>query len=354
MKVNFYISSLSSGGAEHVLINIANTLSTKKYKVSIYSLEKRKQFYNPSKKVELKKIEKKPKNKLINFINDLKFIRNSIKNDKPDVTISFLSRCNFLLIISSFFSKNKLIVSDRNNIRREHSIFIYLITCFLYIFTDKIVVQTKGVKEIYPKFLQKKIVIIENPIDKKQLEKQLDTKIVRNKNSIISIGRLEKQKDFKTLIDSFKIVHESHPKWNLNIYGQGHMYDKIQDYINVSGLSENIALCGVTKKPFKEIKKSDIFILSSFYEGFPNALCEAMYSETCCISTNCKYGPNELITDNENGFLVEVANVNDMVNKINYCIENEEIRKKIGINAKISVERLSIESIIKKWENIIN
>ena len=79
-----------------------------------------------------------------------------------------------------------------------------------------------------------------------------------------------------------------------------------------------------------------------------------MYSETCCISTNCKYGPNELITDNENGFLVEVANVNDMVNKINYCIENEEIRKKIGINAKISVERLSIESIIKKWENIIN
>ena len=175
---------------------------------------------------------------------------------------------------------------------------------------------------------------------------------IEKENTVISVGRLEKQKDFVTLIKAYKKVAALYPDWKLKIYGQGNRKDELQGLIERENLTTNIRLCGVTHTPFLEMKKAKIFVLSSFYEGFPNVLCEAMHAGLPCVSTKCECGPSELINDGKNGFLVQIGNINQMAEKIIALIENEKLRSSMGEEAERSTERLSREVICQKWREL--
>lgn len=349
MKVDFYISSLSSGGAEHVLTNIASYFSENDMDVSITSYEKRPQFYSVSKKIKLNKYNFKGKSKLMEWLCDLFATLKHLRERKADVAISFLSRCNFMLILTGMFSKTKIIVCDRNNIKRKYPKYFFHLTCFLYRFADSICVQTQEMKSFYPPYLQKKIVVLENPLDFDELENQCVGQNIDKKNTVISVGRLEKQKDFATLIKAFRKVSVVHPDWDLKIYGQGNLKNELQDLIKQEGLMEYVHLCGVTHTPFLEMKRAKIFVLSSFYEGFPNVLCEAMHAGLPCISTNCECGPSELIENGRNGILVRIGSVDAMAKKIQMLIENEKLRNVMGKEAQKTTERLDMSVICSKW-----
>ena len=175
---------------------------------------------------------------------------------------------------------------------------------------------------------------------------------IEKENTVISVGRLEKQKDFVTLIKAYKKVAALYPDWKLKIYGQGNRKDELQGLIERENLTTNIRLCGVTHTPFLEMKKAKIFVLSSFYEGFPNVLCEAMHAGLPCVSTKCECGPSELINDGKNGFLVQIGNINQMAEKIIALIENEKLRSSMGEEAERSTVRLSREVICQKWREL--
>ena len=108
----------------------------------------------------------------------------------------------------------------------------------------------------------------------------------------------------------------------------------------------------MTHTPFLEMKKAKVFVLSSFYEGFPNVLCEAMHAGLPCISTRCECGPSELIDDGKSGFLVPIGDVDVMSEKIMALIENEGLRNELGKNAEIATERLKLEIICRKWREL--
>ena len=119
-------------------------------------------------------------------------------------------------------------------------------------------------------------------------------------------------------------------------------------------LSDVVQLCGVTHTPFLEMKRSRIFVLSSFYEGFPNVLCEAMYAGLPCISTRCECGPSELIKDGKNGFLVNIGDIDDMAEKMLSLIENESLRISMGKEAQKDTMRLDMKNICALWRDNIN
>ena len=225
MKVDFYISSLSSGGAEHVLTNLAANFAEHDMDVSITSYEKRPQFYNVTSNVKLNKYNFTNKSKLIEWICDYRATKKYLQTRKSSVAISFLSRCNFMLILAGLFSKTKIIVCDRNNLLRKYPKYIFDITCFLYRFADVVCVQTNEMKSFYPQYLQKKIVVLKNPLDFDEMAAQCKDQNIEKENTVISIGRLEKQKDFVTLIKAYKRVAELYPDWKLKIYGQGNRKD---------------------------------------------------------------------------------------------------------------------------------
>lgn len=259
-----------------------------------------------------------------------------------------------MLILAGMFSKTKIVVCDRNNLLRKYPKYIFTITCFLYRFADAIFVQTYEMKSFYPTYLQKKMSVLENPLDFKEMDKQCDGHNIDKKNIVISVGRLEKQKDFASLIKAYKKVVLKHPDWSLKIYGQGNCKEELNNLIEKENLLDTVELCGVTHTPFLEMKRSKIFILSSFYEGFPNVLCEAMYAGLPCISTRCECGPAELIQDGKNGFLVNIGDIDAMADRMITLIENEDMRMSMGREATKDTMRLDMKKICKLWRIKIN
>lgn len=354
MNIDFYISSLSGGGAENVLTTLAKELKNRGHKVSITSLEKRSQFYNVDEGIELIKHDNKNKGRIKEIIADFNAIRNQLKDrEDTDVCVSFLSRCNLQVLLCSLFLHKKVIVCDRNNPLKEHSKLVFWLSNQIYRLAAAVFVQTEQIKSFYPKYLQKKIYVIENTLDTEKLDKQCDEEIVKE-NTIISIGRLEKQKDFATLIKAFGKLADKYPDWTVKIFGKGDMKDELQVLIDESNLTDRVLLCGRTETPFKELKKSKIFVLSSHYEGFPNVLCEGMYAGLACISSDCVSGPRELIDDGKNGILFPIMDVEKLSEALERVINSEELRESFGKKAAKTVERLEISVISDKWYQTIS
>lgn len=336
-----------------MLTNLAANFAEHDMDVSITSYEKRPQFYSVASNVKLNKYNFTNKSKLAEWLCDYRATKKYLQKRKAAVAISFLSRCNFMLILAGLFSKTKIIVCDRNNLLRKYPKYVFDVTCFLYRFADVVCVQTNEMKTFYPQYLQKKIVVLENPLDFDEMAAQCEGQSIEKENTVISVGRLERQKDFVTLIKAYKKVAELYPDWKLKIYGQGNRKDELQDLIEKENLTTSVKLCGVTHTPFLEMKKARIFVLSSFYEGFPNVLCEAMHAGLPCISTKCECGPSELITDGENGFLVDIGDIATMSEKMSLLIDDEELRNRLGRAAEKSTERLEYKTISSKWLEMI-
>ena len=353
MNIDFYISSLSGGGAENVLTTLAKELKNNGHKVSITSLEKRPQFYSVDAGIELIKHNNTKKGRLKEIIADFKDIRRQLKERKDtDICVSFLSRCNLQVLLCSLFLHKKVVVCDRNNPLKEHSKLVFWLSNQVYRLASAVFVQTEQIKSFYPKYLQKKMYVIENTLDTAKLDAQCDDEIAPE-NTIISIGRLEPQKDFKTLISAFGTIADKYPDWKVKIFGKGNMHDELQQFIDNKNLSERVLLCGRTETPFKELKKSKVFVLSSHYEGFPNVLCEGMYAGLPCISSDCVSGPRELINDGENGFLFPIGNEKILAEKLDLLLSSDEICGIMGDRAKNTVKRLELPVIVEKWYNCL-
>tara|TARA_B100001059_G_C17803975_1_gene567948 strand:+ start:966 stop:2063 length:1098 start_codon:yes stop_codon:yes gene_type:complete len=364
MKICFFISTLSSGGAERNVSLLANHF-VKKNKVTIFTLEdkKSKSFYKISKKVKLVKLDLLSKSKnifssLINFFNRVLIIRKKLLDENTEVYISFLETMNLTVLIASFGLENiKLkVISDRNNPKKSEKFFLIFVLKFLFYRTcDFLVLQTKSIIANY-KFIKKnkiKIIsnsIVENLIIKKQFKK-------KEKIKILCAGRLELQKDYYTLLKSLCILNKKNIKFSCDIYGTGSEKQKIINLINQFNLKNNVFLKGVTNKLYKLYHKYDLYILSSKYEGYPNTLLEAVSTQVPSISSDCEYGPNEIIKNKVNGLLFQVGNPNDLSKKIiflknsNYKFINKlkDYNKKNFNPKKINFKILSLwEKLIKK------
>ena len=353
MKIDFYISSLSGGGAEHVLTNIARNAALQGHDVSITTFEKRPQFYEVDPKITVNRCDNTKSNKILEVLKDYRDTRRQLKRRKADVVISFLSRTNMMLALAAPFTKSKIIVCDRNNRRMSQSAKVFNLSCRLYRMTDLVGVQTNRAKESYPQYLHKKIFVIANPLDRAQLDAQCPDKEPEKTNTVISVGRLEQAKDFETLIAAFAKTEQAYPDWRLKIYGQGKKRELLQELIEKLGQQNRIELCGVTKTPFLEMKKSRIFVLSTRYEGFPNVLCEAMYAGLPCISSDCEFGPSELIRDGENGFLFPVGDVDRLCEELTELMGDGEKREKMGALAKKSTDFIESSRIYAEWNDLI-
>ena len=352
MKIMFNISSLSKGGAERVISNLANYF-IKKYEVSILINNNNSQSYEINNKVKIFELDSKYiKNPLTRNIKRIKNAKRIINEDQPDVIVSFMPWPSYKVLFLKKKLNCKIIVSDRNDPNREYkNVFERIIMKRLYPKADYFVFQTSDQKEYFCKEIQDKSIVIPNPLK----ESFLEEKNIKKSNTIISVGRLVEQKNHKLTIEAFKEVSEEFPEYKLKIFGTGELESSLQECINNLGMNDKIELCGVSDDIQTELLKAKVFVMSSDYEGMPNALMEAMACGLACISTNCPCGgPKELITDNKNGLLFEVGNKKMLVDKLRLVLKNEKIKKQLGDNAKKIRSNLNPQKINEKWEKCIN
>lgn len=353
-KIIFIIPTLAGGGAERVISIISNYLIEKNYDVSIYLLREKNVSYELKSNIKVKTIIPKTKKSITKKIETIFSLRKLIKNNSNAIFISFLTNENIYLTLSTLGLKSKIIVSERNDpymtingkIKKNLINFLYGIKQCKYV-----VFQTTGAMQFYNEKVQKKGVIISNPI--KENLPEMYTGIRRKE--IITFARLEPQKNYPLLIKAFSRFSREHKDYRLGIYGKGIMEEPLKKLVKEEGLIDKVTFYGFCLDIHNKIKDAAMFVLSSDYEGVSNSMLEAMAIGLPCICTDCSPGGARMyIENNKNGILVPVKDVNKMYEAMNKIALDESFSKILSENAILIKKELNIQSIGMRWEKIIN
>ena len=174
--------------------------------------------------------------------------------------------------------------------------------------------------------------------------------VAKMPNRIISVGRLNCQKRLDRLITAFSLIANQYPDWYIDIFGEGTEKETLEKQIDSLGLGKRITINPPTKNIFKEYKKAQFLVLSSEYEGRPLVLTESMTCGTPCLSFNCPSGPAEIIDDNITGLLAKNGHVKDLSEKMEWLITHDNERQEMGRKARLASEKYKPATILKEWE----
>ena len=349
MKIVISNASLSHGGAERVISILANKLIELGHDVELLLYYDYPIWYPLDERIHIT-IDEKQIGKA-NIFRHMAYRRRCLKKINPDVVVSFLAPFNMVTIVGMVGLRIPLVVADRNDPAQiPANKFLRICRNALYKLATGVVVQTETNKEYFSKDIQKKCRVIYNPIN---ISEYLGAALKEKKGKVIvSTGRLIQQKNQKLLIDAFSEIAKKYSEYKLVIYGEGLYRKELEQYIVNKGLTSRVLLPGSVKNIFDEIKTAEVFVLSSNYEGMPNALLEAMCLGLPVISTNVS-GSRDLIVNGENGILVDINDKDAMVHAIETIIQSPDKAKNMGQKALEIANVLNTDKIVNQWIDYI-
>lgn len=330
-KVVLAISQLTGGGAERVVSVWANELRARGYDAFIILSSRSEDEYYIDDNVHLNSVSDSREAYLkLSYPRRLIRMRRLLKSIRPDYIISFLPQIQIWMMLASTGLRIKRIETIRVNpwcTSMTNPLFKFLWKqCYRTSYS--IIIQTLDQKPFLSKKDQEKCVLIPNPISKVYIE-NYKKEVSEYPTEFIAAGRITPQKNYKMMIKAFANLCSENKDLRLRIFGTGAESDvsEIRQYISDLNVQENIFLMGRTPHMEEEYKKSDIFLMTSDYEGLPNALAEAMASQLVCISTDCKTGPKDLINNGVNGFLVPVGDDAKLAETIRKVLEMSKLER---------------------------
>ena len=242
-------------------------------------------------------------------------------------------------------------VSERNNPWVMPDVKITrLLRKAMYPLAKGIIFQTEMAKSFFPKYIQRKGIVIDNPVDVSRIPLLYEGS--RN-YTITAVGRLAPQKNFKLLINAFYMFSKMHDDYCLEIYGDGQLKNELEQQIKELGIAHKVSLCGARKDVLDRIRCSSMFVLTSDYEGVPNVLLEAMCMGMPVISTDCPSGgPRKLIEDGINGLLTPVGDCDELVKRMDSLCD-VAYASSLSKEAYKVREKFTNPDIFVQWERYI-
>lgn len=365
--IAFLTLSMSKGGAERVIANMCNEYLISRYKVTIITCLKRPAEYRLDERIQLITVDDTPEqskqNMAVRFLRRRKRLHKILGDISPDILLCFLPEPNMLgcSLKASFGLRNSLrfpvVISVRNDPVREYRSFArQKMMRWLYPLADGYVFQTKDAKEYFSfnQHIYQESCVIPNPLSRAFLkEGRIEWKDRCKK--IVNVGSLSKQKNHKLLIDAYIKIQKEFPGFVMEICGEGSLRKELQEYINEHEMGRKISLTGNVDNIREQIEDTRLFVMSSDYEGMPNALIEAMAVGLPVISTDCPCGgPKFLIEDGVNGRLVPVNDVNALSEAMRQMLKNEVFADECGQKAMEVQKILHPDVINKAWDDYIN
>ncbi|MCM1046835.1 MAG: glycosyltransferase [Clostridiales bacterium] len=362
MKILFHINSMGRGGAEHVVSVLSHTFIQRGYEVILTTQWRSEDEYETDEQV--RRIHVGLTDKDINhgrlYNAWLRFVRlrKCIRAEKPDLVISFCNKANFRSAFAMFGMKTPLIISVRNDPQVDYAPY-KIPTWYMENKASGGVFQTPDAMRFFSKKFQQKSCIIFNPLSEKYLnsEDKVSHSLIRD-NEIVTVGRISRQKNQLLLLRAFQIIAQKYPAYILKIYGvveEQDCYEELQRYIDSAGLENKVFFMGVTDILHEEIQNAAVFVLTSDYEGMPNALIEAMALGLPCIATDCPCGGSALLVQNEiSGILVPTGQVEPLWQALDYMLSNPEKAEAMGQNAKKILAKVQPDKICDEWIKYIS
>ena len=359
-KLLFVIPTLSGGGAERFVSNLSNHLAKKNYEICILIFEDMKPYYDLDEKILVKslgcKVERGSRFKARLQIawnilyRTVKFVRKEIKSFQPDVVMPFLPQADIsCYLASSKRRKYKLICSERND-PNERFWAVRKILGYIYKKSDMLVCQSNKVVDYYQSVDESKKVVIANPVDPRIIPSFVSTE---SSPRIVSAGRLDFQKNYSLLINAFADAYPFLPKdTSLTIYGEGPERSQLEKLAVKKKMNNNIHFPGLSNNLLNEISDAALFVLCSDFEGFPNALLEAMVVGLPVISTDFRTGTARTLIGEMNGSIIPVGDQHKLCETIIEYMSDKSKRTKIRLNNRMLLEKYSVNTIAQKWESL--
>jgi len=349
--VLFVIHQIRYGGADKMFSYIANQLNKRDYNVYVYTYESANSYYKldggigyiPETNISTKRI-------LRRFVQ-INQVRKVINRVKPDVVISFLQTPNVISTLATMFTKMPVIICERGDPYKSSKIIGKLFQ-LTYYFAQGSVFQTKGARDYFKGKIKNKSVVIPNPVMQKI---KYEPKIKHN-NEIAFVARFEiKQKRQDIMLQAFAKVVKEYPDFKLVFYGDGKDLKVVRKMVLELGVGDKVIFAGVVDDICNSIKSSKMFVLTSDYEGIPNALIEAMSVGLPVISTDCSPGgARMLIEDKVNGVIVPKGDIDAVAEAIKNYIKHPDVAEKYAREAVKIACKYSPEKIINLWGDYIN
>ncbi|MCC8426375.1 glycosyltransferase family 4 protein [Mucilaginibacter sp. UR6-11] len=359
-KLCFVIPSLNGGGAERILINLANHFSQLNYNSLIISLNKSCPAYNIDKEVMVFNLTDRKSDSMafrLYYIFQMFFkLLFIVYKEKPAYVVSFITSANLWAGLAATIANVPYIVSERTSPARSLFKLNYLnraLAAIIYKHAAAIVVSTKGIGDslknnrAFSKVSNIKLI----PNALSQFE-PVSPKEIHPRKFVLGVGRLTYVKGFDQLISAFGAAKLRDT--DLLIIGEGNERAALIDQIKNLGLTEVVFMPGSRVNLQDYYSQAELFILPSRNEGYPNALIEAMSFGCPPVAMNCDFGPSEIIQNEHNGLLVETGNILALTNAIIRLSNDFELKKKISANAKRINQTNRVQIIFKKWAQLFS
>lgn len=376
-KIIFIIPNFGAGGAERVLSIILKHLNRKRF-IMVCIVYDDTRVYDVPDDVKIYFLDapgtRKLSGKMLNALKRIFGIRKIIKGENPDVVFSFISTVNILVVLAWLLAgkeirdSKKLYISVRTypSLTLKGRLFwiTRMLIRMLYPMAHGIIANAEAMKnDLIDNFglPEEKIKVVYNPLDIDRIRHFAGEKGVGLKwfsddiPIVINVGSVDKyyQKGHDFLLRSFRRVQEK-MNCRLVIVGSG-SEEKMLKLVKIAkglGIAESVGFLGYQSNPFKFISKSSVFVLSSRWEGFPNALLEAMACGVPVISTRCPSGPEEIIEDRVNGLLVAVDDEKQLAEAIMHVISDSRLSASLAVESEKTAAKFDVATSIENYEKL--
>jgi len=357
-RLALVIHSLQYGGAERVLAQLAEHWSSAGHEVSLITLSDASTDSYPLPPsvrrfgLNLIRASKYPWDPFINNGKRISALRNALSQAQPSVIISFTEKSNILTVMAGRGLGARIIIAERTDPRHHYisPVWGYL-RRRTYPRADLLVAQTEAVAAYCRPTFQCPVKVIPNlaPV----VSEIPGERPASERKRLLAVGRLDPHKGFKQLITIFSHLATQQTDWDLRIVGEGPQRAELEKLREHYGLGDRVQLPGWNPAIENEYREADLFVLSSDYEGFPNALLEAMAHGVPAVSYDCNSGPRDIIRHGQDGILVPVGNSGELERSLSQVMTGDALRQRLGIAAREVQTRFSPERIFAAWDDLL-
>ena len=343
MKIVFVLPDLPGGGSERVVAMLANEYVKRGYEVAILLFAGNQVAYHLDENVEVYIAGKASGGNPLIQISRLFKMRRFYRKNKGCYIFSFCVRGSIFSVIAAAGIPHRFLVSERND---PTQISGQRLRDWSYRKAEKIILQTDDMKKCFQEDIQRKSAVIPNPLSSDMPEPFIGDR----KKQIVSVGRLQPQKNHKLLLDAFAEFHKVYADYELHIFGIGELENELKKKAEELQIADYVVFRGFCSDVQNEIRDSAMFVLSSDYEGISNSMIEALAMGVPVISTDCPVGGSRTYVENGvNGILTPVGNQKALSDAMIKLADNPEIAKKFSANGAKIKEQYSLEKIADKF-----